>query len=143
MPPTPRAPVPRQPAPPPPSAAARDKWSQVLAKLPKIGSRWPSKIALEKDTMFTLRDEDGKAVGMTSIKAGATLTLIEVKPEHAVVRVSSSICPIPVENTDLVDQLGGSDAVLALPDDPAKPPAEKRDAGKPPAPPAKATSNRG
>jgi len=89
----------------------------VLAKLPKLRSRWPKEIRLVKRTFFTIYD-NGQVIGMTTLEAGSTLKLIEVKPQHAVVRVGESTSPVPVENTDLVERMGSEEAVLAMPDDP-------------------------
>jgi hypothetical protein len=93
----------------------------VLARLPKLRSHWPKEVTLTQKTFFKIYDE-GRVVGLMTLDAGSILKLLEVKPEHAVVRVGESTSPIPVENTDLVERMGGEEKVLALHDDP--PPKE-------------------
>ena len=90
--------------------------SEVLRKLPRIRSRWPKQVKLTKDVRFTLYEGE-RPVGIVGMKAGAPLTLLNVKVEHAIVQVQNSESPLPVLNTDLIEQLGGHAAVLALPDD--------------------------
>lgn len=93
----------------------------MMRKMQRIRSRWPGDVLIKKESYFALKD-GGEDVGYISLKAGTKLHLIEIKPEHAIVVVADAICPVPVENTDLVDRLGGISGILALPDDP--PPAE-------------------
>lgn len=102
--------------------------SQVLRKLPKIRSKWPQEAVLAKTTQFNLLD-GGKVVGVMTINAGTKVKIIEVKSEHAVVRVAGNVSPLPVDNLDLVDRMGGAEKILAYPDDetpkPSQPPAQK------------------
>jgi hypothetical protein len=125
-------PAPVQPAPATPTQS--EIWSAVLQKLPRIRSRWPNIIVLKRATYFTILDGT-QQVGFVSLNTGTKLHLIDIKPEHALVMVSDTVSPVPVENTDLVDQLGGMMAVLALTDDPAPPSADPNpNKGSPPPP---------
>ena len=70
-----------------------------------------------------------KVVGVIRLEAGTRIKIVEIKPEHAIVRVGATESPVPVVQTDLVELMGGAAKVLALPDDPvaAKPaPAAKK-----------------
>jgi len=88
----------------------------VLAKLPKIRSHWPKTIVLTQKTYFRIMSGD-RVIGMSAIEAGTTLPLVEVCPEHAIVLVQGERSPLPVEQCNLVETLGGEQAVLSLPDD--------------------------
>ena len=133
--------TPPPPASPPPTAQkpaeskpeARNIASEVLAKLPKLQSHWPKELQLTKRTFFNIYD-GGKVVGMTTLDAGAILQLVEVKPQHVVVRVGSSTSPVPVENTDLVERMGGEEDVLSLADDPQRQVTPPPESSKPAAP---------
>jgi hypothetical protein len=102
-------------------AEVRRVAAEVLAKLPKVRSHWPKEVKLKEKTFFSIYDE-GRVVGMMTLDAGSVLKLIEVKPQHAVVRVGQSTSPIPVENTDLIERMGGEKNILDLRDEP--PPKE-------------------
>jgi hypothetical protein len=93
-----------------------------MKKLQRIRSRWPQLIQIKKEIYFALREGDDD-VGYISLKPGAKLRVVEIKPEHAIVVVGDAVCPVPVEYTDLLDRLGGIAVVLAMPDDP--PPADE------------------
>lgn len=92
--------------------------SQVLQKLPRIRSRWPKEAVLTKVTQFNLFEGD-KIIGITTLRPGAKIKIIEIKKEHAVAKFGDKETPLPVGNTDIVDQMGGAEKILALPDDEA------------------------
>jgi hypothetical protein len=106
---------------------------KVLEKLPRIRSRWPTDAKLTKDVQFNLFEGD-RVIGVIGLKTGTKVKIVEIKSEHAVIQFGATQSPMPVTNTDIIDQLGGLEKILALPDDPA-PPLEKtapeKDAPKP------------
>lgn len=124
------APTPRpaaNPAPASPRPQVHKIAAAVLAKLPKVRSHWPKEVKLKQKTFFRVYDQ-GRVVGLMTLDAGSVLRLIDVKPQHAVVRVGDGTSPIPVENTDLVERMGGEKKVLSLHDDPPSktPPPPKK-----------------
>lgn len=98
------------------AATAGSLLDQVLKKLPKVRSKWPREVQLVKTTQFTMRD-GGKEIGVMTLNPGTKVNLVEVKPEHAVILMAGSMSPVPVQNTDLIDRMGGLDAVLRLVDE--------------------------
>lgn len=89
---------------------------EVLRKLPNLRSHWPKTVRLKQRVSFNLVN-NGAPVGITSMEAGAVVRLIEVKPQHAVVLVQGSNVPLPVEQSDLIEQMGGASTILLLKDD--------------------------
>lgn len=49
------------------------------------------------------------------------LPLVEVRQENAIVLVDGVPSPLPIEQCDLVNRLGGEAAILGMPDDATKP----------------------
>jgi len=96
--------------------------ADVLAKLPRLRSRWPKEVRLTQKTFFKIYDGN-QVVGLTTLDEGSILKLIEVKPQHAIVRVGQSTSPVPVGNTDLVERMGGEKEILEMKDDPPPAPA--------------------
>lgn len=104
----------------PPQVEPNQMLSDVLAKLPKVRSKWPKEVVLPKAQSFNFMEGD-KVVGVVQTEAGAKVALIEIKPEHAVIRFAGAETPMPVMKTDIVMQMGGAKKILALPDDPPSP----------------------
>ncbi|WP_198529890.1 hypothetical protein [Geminisphaera colitermitum] len=100
--------------------------SQVLKKLPKIRSRWPEEVRLTKVSRFNILD-GSNVIGVVQFNAGTKIRLLEIKPQHAVVKIATGESPLPVLNTDIIEQLGGAQKILAFPDDP---PVETKSSGE-------------
>lgn len=92
--------------------------AQVLAKLPKVRSKWPAEAKLKWDVKFNLMDGE-TVVGVISLNAGTRVKIATITPRHAVIRIGSTESPLPVTQTDLIELMGGLEKILALPDDPA------------------------
>lgn len=103
------------------SAAILD---QVLKKLPKVRSHWPKTTHVVRAAKFNLVDGTD-IIGVIELNAGAKVTLVEIKPEHAIIAYTGLESPLPVPNTDIIEQMGGPEKILALPDDPIAAPAVK------------------
>jgi hypothetical protein len=95
-----------------PSAAA------LAEKLIRLRSRWPKEVTLRDKSEFP-EFEAGKLTGTHTEQAGVILRLISVEKNGVLVLVSNSPAILRLEQTDLIDRMGGAAAVLALPDDPA------------------------
>jgi len=100
--------------------------AEVLKKLPKVRSKWPTEAKLTKNTSFNIYDS-GHLIGIIQLNAGTKVRIIEIKLQHAVVEISTGQSPLPVTNTDIIDRMGGAAAILALPDDPV--PQSEQNAG--------------
>lgn len=112
-----------QPKPAPAPTVIDTTLAEVLKKLPKLRSRWPSQALLTKTAQFNLYEGD-KIIGVVTLNPGTKIKILAIKPEHAIVRFGGHESPLPVPNTDIIDRMGGSEAILACPDD-ASPGAEK------------------
>lgn len=123
-----RAPAPesttKPPAPPPAVISAKQpglstndqELARVLAKLPTVYSRWPREAKLVRPTKFNIQ-EGGKIVGLISLDAGTKVRIVEIKKEHAVVRVGTVEAVTPVQDTNIIELMGGPAAILQLPDE--------------------------
>ena len=134
-PPPPPSPAPPPPAPPAPPVTTTPPAGQlppveqpesgiiaeVLKKLPKVRSRWPATAKLTKATRFQLYEGD-RVVGMFELTPGATIKVVEIKLQHAIIKLPMGNSPVPVLNTDIINVMGGVEKVLALPDDPVSVP---------------------
>ncbi len=94
--------------------------AQLLAKLPKVRSKWPSEAKLVKATDFSLMDGE-KIVGVINLNAGTRIKIVEIKLEHVIVRIGATESPVPVMQTDIIERMGGAAKILALPNDPEAP----------------------
>jgi hypothetical protein len=88
-----------------------------LAKLPRLRSHWPKTVTLKARSYFNIV-ENNRPLGIQTVDAGTAVTLVEVKPEHAIIIVQGSKTPMLVEQCNLVELMGGELAILSLPDDP-------------------------
>jgi hypothetical protein len=88
----------------------------LLSKLPRVRSKWPKQVTLKARSYFQIVSE-GARVGMLSKEAGTVLDLVEVTPQHAVVRLDEGQSQLPVERCDLIERMGGEAAIFALADD--------------------------
>jgi hypothetical protein len=111
-----------------PAAAMLPEMASVLAKLPKIRSHWPAEAKLTKATQFNLNDGD-KVVGVITLNAGAKFKILSITSQHALVMVAGNQSPLPVNQTDIIELMGGPATILALPDDPS-PATEAKKAAK-------------
>ncbi|MCU1329948.1 MAG: hypothetical protein JWN34_5318 [Bryobacterales bacterium] len=102
--------------------------ASVLAKLPKVRSRWPAQTRLTKATQFNLYDGEN-VTGVITLNAGSKVRIVDITTQHAVVIVGGNQSPLPVNQTDIIELMGGVPAILAMPDDPA-PAADTKTAGK-------------
>ncbi len=99
--------------------------ANVLKKLPRVRSRWPAQVKLTKSAQFNLYDGETVA-GVITLNAGTTLRIVDINLQHAIVRVGSAQSPLPVTYTDIIATMGGTEKILALPDDaPPKPEAKE------------------
>lgn len=112
----PPTPKPTTPPAPVPVAAPAIKTTDVLKKLPRVRSHWPKEVTLNRVTKFNIV-EGGKVIGVIELHAGTKVRLVEVKPEHAVVALVTGNTPLPVDYTTLIEQMGGPEKILALPDE--------------------------
>jgi hypothetical protein len=118
----------RPPTPAPAIAAASTKpaipdtnqiLAAVLKKLPKVRSKWPKEGKLIKDSHFMLHEGD-TIVGIVELNTGAKIKVQEITLENALVIVGGIPSAVPVTNTNIIELMGGSAVILALPDDPVK-----------------------
>ncbi|HRE83582.1 MAG TPA: hypothetical protein PLN52_21230 [Opitutaceae bacterium] len=100
----------------PPVGAPAIKINDVLKKLPRVRSHWPKEVTLNRVTKFNIV-EGGKVIGVIELHAGTKVRLVEVKPEHAVIALVTGNTPLPVDYTTLIEQMGGPEKILALPDE--------------------------
>ena len=98
--------------------------AQVLRKIPKVRSKWPSETKLKRAVKFNLMDGD-TVIGVISLNEGTKVKIVDINVQHAVVTFGSSQSPLPVTQTDIIELMGGAERILALPDDAAAP-ADKR-----------------
>lgn len=102
--------------PPAPVATPVVTINDVLKKLPRVRSHWPKEVTLLRVAKFNIV-EGGKVIGVIELHAGTKIRLVEVKPEHAVVALVTGNTPLPVDYTTLIEQMGGPEKILALPDE--------------------------
>lgn len=83
-------------------------------------------VRLTKVSRFNILD-GSNVIGVVQFNAGTKIRLLEIKPQHAVVKIATGESPLPVLNTDIIEQLGGAQKILAFPDDP---PVETKSSGE-------------
>lgn len=108
------------PAPTPPKPEPAKPSDAVLEKLPLLKSKWPREVTLLKKTYFNFYT-NGRMAGIFGVDPDTVVSLVTVKKEHIVVKVSASESPVPFEYTDIVKRMGGEAAILAMADEPEEP----------------------
>jgi hypothetical protein len=92
--------------------------ASVLAKLTRVRSRWPREVALVTQITINILGKD-RAITLRTFEPGTVVVLENVTPTEVMVLVQGTGNPLLIEQCDLVERMGGVQAILALPDDSA------------------------